>query len=138
MTGGGAARPGLAEEQAAILPAGALDDGDELVEMVNLPRADTGVDGIIYVSSMQGPHGPRVKWYPQRPGRDAPCLTVTLEDPPRVINHGLAARDLREGQAAVARWATLNRDALLRFWFDGASWTVDEVFAFAKGLAKLP
>lgn len=110
---------------------------DEVFEMVNLPRGDTGVDGTIYVSSMQGPHGPRVKWYPQRPGRDAPCLTVTLEQPPRVINHGLSARDARSGQGAVERWVALNREGLLRFWFDGSSWTVDEVYSFAKGLAKL-
>lgn len=127
---------GLGEEQAQLLPA-AIED-DEVVEMVNLPRGDTGVDGTISVSSMQGPHGPRVKWYPQRPGRDTPCLTVTLEDPPRAINHGLSPRDMRQGQAAVERWVALNREALLRFWFDGASWTVDEVYAFAKGLAKLP
>ena len=112
-------------------------DDDEVFEMVNLPRSDTGVAGTIYVSSMQGPHGPRVKWYPQRPGRDASCLTVTLEEPPRVINHGLSARDARDGREAVATWVALNREALLRFWFEGSSWTVDEVYAFAKGLAKL-
>ena len=56
------------------VPAATLDD--EIFEMVNLPRKDTGVDGIVYVSTAQGPHGPRVKWYPDRPGRDAPCLTV--------------------------------------------------------------
>lgn len=120
----------------SAIPADA--DDDEVFEMVNLPRSDTGVAGTIYVSSIQGGHGPRVKWYPQRPGRDAPCLTVTLEDPPRCVNHGLAAREVRQGEAAVREWIALNREALLRFWFEGTSWTVDEVYAFAKSLAKLP
>lgn len=50
-----------------------------LLEMANLPREDTGVDGIIYISSAQGKHGPRVKWYPAPPNsRKAPCLSPSV------------------------------------------------------------
>lgn len=111
---------------------------DELVEMANLPRSDTGVDGTIDISTMQGSHGPRVKWYPSRPGRDVPCLTVTLEEPPRPINHGLHMRQVQQIEASLCRWVALNRNALLDFWSNGVSWTIDEVHAFTKGLAKLP
>lgn len=137
MTGGGAARPGLAEEQAAILPAGALDDG-EMFDVVNLPRQDTGLPGVVFVSTEQGSHGPRVKWYPGRPGRDAPCLTVTIEATPRVINHGLSEREARAAGGEVARWVAMNREALLGFWRDGLSWTRNEVDGFVTGLTKLP
>lgn len=118
--------------------AAVTDLDDETFEMANLPRSDTGVDGTIYISTQQAAHGPRVKWYPERPARDAPCLTVTLEDPPRAINHGLPLREVRRGEAQVRRWIALNRSALLDFWFQGVSWTIDEVHAFTKGLAKLP
>jgi hypothetical protein len=118
----------------AALPA--LDD--EIFEMVNLPRKDTGVDGIIHVSTAQGPHGPRVKWYPDRPGRDAPCLTVTLEASPRVINHGLPNRQAEGVAPQVLAWVELNRPALVTFWQDGIAWTRDEVSAFIDDLAKRP
>jgi hypothetical protein len=111
---------------------------DEIFEMANLPRSMTGVPGTIYISTMQGPHGPRVKWYPDRPGRDAPCLTVTFEEPPRIINHGVALPAARIGEAQVPAWLLLNRAALLDFWFHGESWTIDKVHAFAGGLAKVP
>jgi hypothetical protein len=111
---------------------------DELVEMANLPRKDTGVDGTIYISTMQGPHGPRVKWYPERPARDAPCLTLTLEAVPRAINHGLPRARAQQAEQQVRPWVELNRGALLDFWFNGVSWTIDEVHDFTKGLAKLP
>ena len=114
------------------------DPQDDLFEMVNLARKDTGVGGIIYISTAQGQHGPRVKWYPGRPGRDEPCLTVTLETQPRVLNHQLPPRIAAEAGREVTVWAERNRDALLHFWNDGLSWTRDEVNAFIDGLAKLP
>src|SRR3954465_11655063 len=82
---------------------------DVIFEMANLPRSDTGVDGTIYISTMQASHAPRVKWYPERPGREVPCLTMTLEEPPRAINHGLPARQAQQGEAAVRAWIALNR-----------------------------
>ena len=38
----------------------------------------------------------------------------------------------------VTAGATRNREALLRFWEEGLSWTRDEVNTFIDGLAKLP
>lgn len=117
---------------------GALPDhGDELYDVVNLPRSDTGVDGIIYVSTAQGAHGPRVKWFPQRPGRDVPCLVVTPEEPPRLLNQGLPAALARRMEPMLLAWAERNRAALLSFWTDGLSWTRDEVNSFVDGLEQL-
>jgi hypothetical protein len=96
-TGPGA--PGLREEQAALQ--GVVTD-DEMFDMTNLSSRRTGVPGMIYAATAQGQHGPRIKWYPGRPGRNVPCLVITLETPPRAINLGLPPRVAREGEAALA------------------------------------
>lgn len=119
------------------LPEGTAAD-DEMFDVVNLATRETGVAGTIFVSTAQGAHGPRVKWYPGRPGRDAPCLTVTLEAVPQVINHGLPRLQMAAGEAQLREWVRLNRAALLDFWGNGVFWTRDEVNAFFDGLAKLP
>ena len=118
---------------------GAYDPArDEMVDIVNLPQHRTGVAGTIFISTRMAAHGPRIKWWPGRPERDGPCLVVTLEDPPRAVNLGLPLRTARAGEAAAVAWATQNREALLRFWEDGALWMEDEVKAFLDGLRKLP
>lgn len=111
---------------------------DEMVEVVNLSGRDTGAEGTIFISTRMAAHGPRIKWFPLRPERDAPCLVVTLEDPPRAINLGLAQPVARRGEAQALAWASANRVALLDYWENGVSWTRDEVSAFIDGLRKLP
>jgi hypothetical protein len=125
---------GFAEEQGRL---GGLQDADDLVEMVNLPTRYTGLAGTVFISTAMGPHGPRVKWFPGRPGRDLPCLVVTLETPPRALNEGLPAPVARDGERLVTPWVESNREALLRFWRDGTSWDVDEVRAFVSALNRM-
>ncbi|MBX9748040.1 MAG: hypothetical protein K5Q68_00350 [Roseococcus sp.] len=110
---------------------------DDPVEMANLTEDETGVPGIIYVSTRQGRHGPRIKWYPRRGGSGEAFLTVTLENPPRILNHGVPPREASSAVAA-AEWAEMNRSALLRFWEEGTSLTFQEVGTFLRGLTKLP
>lgn len=126
---------GFGEEQARFGRDTA--DADGLVEMVNLPTRYTGVVGTVFISTAMGAHGPRVKWFPGKPGRDLPCLVMTLETPPRAINEGLPVPVAREGERLVRPWVESNRDALLRFWRDGTSWDVDEVQAFVRGLSRM-
>ena len=109
----------------------------EDVEMANLPERDTGVPGIIYISSAQGSHGPRVKWYPARPRRQAPCLTVTVASEPDAINNNLPIKVAESAVEDVKAWVTLNRADLLEFWANGESWTVDELYGFTKSLKKV-
>ncbi|MEI6158753.1 MAG: hypothetical protein WCP77_02870 [Roseococcus sp.] len=124
--------PGVSAEDLA------LDEmQDDPVETANLTEEDTGVPGIISVATRQGRHGPRIKWYPRRGGLGEAFLTVTLENPPRILNHGVPPREASSAVAA-AEWAEMNRAALLRFWEEGASLTFHEVGAFLRGLAKLP
>jgi hypothetical protein len=115
-----------------------LDPNEEMFDVVNLTAAESGVVGTLFVSTMQGAHGPRVKWFPERASRDGACLIVTLEDTPRVINQGLPAIEARRAERAVLSWVALNRTALLSFWNDGVTWTRTEVNAFFDGLQKLP
>ena len=110
----------------------------EAIEMANLREGDTGVPGTMYVSSAQGSHGPRTKWFPGRGGTDIPCLTITIADPPIVINHNLSERDSRRGSDPARRWTVLNAAALLTFWHVGSTWDRHELNAFLDGLQKLP
>lgn len=130
------ARPGLGEDQARL--DGSLPDDDEMFDMVNLSTRRTGIRGTIFISTRRAAHGPRIKWFPGKPEWDAPCLVVTLEDPPRAINQRLPMHVAREGESAVLPWAARNRDALLRFWHDGLAWDSDEVQDFIAHLARLP
>jgi len=125
---------GFGEEQGRL---GDSRGADDLIEMVNLPTKYTGVSGTVFISTAMGSHGPRVKWFPGKPGRDLPCLVVTLETPPRALNEGLAAPVARDGERLVVPWVESNRDALLRFWREGTSWDVDEVRAFIVGLNRM-
>jgi hypothetical protein len=127
--------PGFEEEQA---PLGGVVVDEDMYDVTNLSSRRTGLDGIVYTSTLQGGHGPRVKWYPGRPGRDAACLVVTLESPPRVINMGLPAREARRMERALSAWVELNRDALLSYWNDGLGWTEEEHDAFRDSLKRLP
>ncbi len=118
-------------------PPAASTDDIELFEMANLTTKDTGVDGMIYISTAQGGHAPRVKWYPGRPGAKAPSLSVTVETEPRAINNNLPANVAAAAVDAVKAWVGANRADLLRFWNEGATWTRDEVNDFIDGLTKL-
>ena len=109
-----------------------------LIEMANLPTEKTGVEGVVYISTAQGSHARRVKWYPGRPAENAPCLSVTIEDSPRAFNHYLPQRVFDAANIAVKAWVALNAGALLDFWHHGSTWLDDEVTGFKQALAKLP
>lgn len=116
----------------------AIHDDIENYEMANLSTKDTGVEGTMYISTRRASHGPRTKWYPGRGGMDTPCLTITIADPPAVINNGLEPREAKRGSGPATEWTALNAAELLRFWNDGTGWTIDELFAFVRTLKKLP
>lgn len=106
---------------------------DVLVEMANLTSAQTGVSGIIFISTMMGQHGPHVKYYLQ-PGRTQPSFSVTISDTPIVAANSLPARVVRRMSPRVIAWVSRNKDALLDFWHHGDTWTQPEVNAFIQKL----
>ena len=84
-------------------------------EMANLRPDSTGLPMAIWVSEKgRARHGPRIKVSRQHGGRMDVyhTVSVTLDDPPRVIGGKLPAADLN----AVRRYLALNREALLGFW----------------------
>ena len=111
---------------------------DTLIEWANLDEEDTNVPGTIFVSTALGAHGPRVKWYPERAGRDLPCLVVSIGADPAVRDDFLPARVTRAAVPRVTAWVRLNHVALLDFWQNGASWNRREVAAFLDGLRRVP
>jgi hypothetical protein len=73
--------PPLAEE---------LSDDDVILEMANLDKSQTGIDGFVWISTLMTGHVPSVKYF-IRPGRTQPSLSVTISDQPRVVANSLPA-----------------------------------------------
>src|SRR4051812_38814248 len=63
----GTAEPTLAEELAGF-------GEDDLVEMTNLQEDDTGIPGVIFISTTRGSHGPCVKYF-VKAGRSQPSFS---------------------------------------------------------------
>lgn len=113
------------------------DESDDCFDLYNLTHMETGIDGVLRISTRQAVEGPHIIWFPGRPIEDGPRLMVTLEMSPRVVNHGLP-QDVMAASAPLAlAWAEANRAALLHFWEEGLSWSLREVRRFVDGLAKL-
>jgi hypothetical protein len=109
---------------------------DDVVEMANLTTAQTGVTGTIFISTSMGGHGPKVKYFLQ-PGRSQPSFSVTISDAPAVAANSLPVRIVRQMSPQVIAWVSLNRDALLDFWYHGDTWTQPEVNDFIQKLDRI-
>jgi hypothetical protein len=111
--------------------------GDEDVfEMANLSEDQTGVPGVVFISTAMGSHGPRVKFF-LKPGRNQPSFSVAIAAEPRVVGNSLPERDLARFSPAVIEWVALNHVALTRFWWDGPDWVNTEVQTFIDALQKV-
>jgi hypothetical protein len=120
--------PTLDEELAAL--------GDDVVEMTDLQEKDTGIPGVLFISTAMESHDPRVKYF-LNAGRHQPSFSVSIAVQPAILANSVPERDLRRVAPDVVRWVALNRDALLRFWNDGDAWSVDELVAFVATLKKV-
>jgi hypothetical protein len=109
---------------------------DDVVEMANLTTAQTGVTGTIFISTSMGGHGPRVKYFLQ-PGRSQPSFSVTISDAPAIAANSLPVRIARQTSPQVIAWVSLNKDALLNFWYHGDTWTQPEVNDFIQRLDRV-
>lgn len=109
-----------------------------LFEMANLRENRTGIPGTIYISTAQGEHGPRVKYFAARPGNDQPSFSVTITMPPKVEVNSLPQQVMNEFSPLVTQWVQLNYQSLLGFWNNGNSWYDEEVEAFKAALKKIP
>jgi len=110
---------------------------EALFEMTNLPTARTGIRGVLFLSTAMASHGPRVKYF-AKTGKGQPSFSVSIAEEPCVLANSLPERVLNEAAPDVVEWVKLNRSALLRFWNEGETWTIDELNSFIDSLKKLP
>jgi hypothetical protein len=110
---------------------------DDIVEMANLFPKDTGIEGVIFISTVMASHGPRIK-YSLKAGRHQPSFSVSISPAPRILASSLPDRVVNRVSPAVIEWVKLNREALLQFWNEADSWPIDDLSAFVKRLKKLP
>jgi hypothetical protein len=110
--------------------------GDDAVEMANLTSDQTGVPGVIFISTAMGSQGPRVKYFVQA-GRAQPSFSVSIADPPAIVANSLPQRTLRQMSPSVIEWVSLNRDDLLDFWRNADTWMQPEVNAFIQRLRRV-
>jgi hypothetical protein len=126
----------IARLPADTLLADELSDDDGIIEMANLDKSQTGVDGVIWISTMMTGHAPRVKYF-VRPGRTQPSFSVTIADQPRVVANSLSPRVLNQMSPLVIQWVTLNKNALLDFWQHGDTWTASQLIQFLQSFRKV-
>ncbi len=114
---------------------GALGDED-VFEMANLSEHQTGIHGVVFISTVMGAHGPRVKCY-AKTGPGQPSFSVAVASEPRVLASSMEDRDLARLAPPVLKWVRLNHEALSRFWWEGKFWLDEEVTAFKAALLKI-
>jgi hypothetical protein len=124
-----AIEPTLADELAGL-------GDDDVVEMTNLQEDDTGIPGVIFISTAMGSHGPCVKYF-VKAGRSQPSFSVSIADTPRILANSLPQRDLNRASASVIEWVRINKDALLRFWIEGDGYSIHEVVELVRSLKKI-
>lgn len=126
----------IAHLPADTLLADELSNNDGIIEMANLDKSQTGIDGIIWISTMMTGHAPRVKYF-VRPGRTQPSFSVTIADQPRVVSNSLPRQVVNQMSPLVIQWVTLNRDALSDFWHHGDTWTAPQLIQFLQSFRRV-
>ena len=109
---------------------------DDLVEMTNLKKKHTGVSGVIFISTVMGSHGPRVKYF-IKAGREQPSFSVSISEEPRILASSLPEGEVSRYAPDVLAWVRLNHEELLRFWNEGETMSVDEIVTFVESLKKI-
>ena len=110
-------------------------DDDMVEETTNLQEEDTGIPGVIFVSTAMGFHGPRVNYF-IKAGRAQPSLSASIPPDPQVLANSLPLREFNRAAPSVIAWVRLNAEALLRFWNEGETYSVRNVVTFAQALRK--
>src|SRR5258705_2546041 len=113
-----------------------LSNDDIIIEMANLDKSQTGIDGFVWISTLMTGHAPRVNYF-VRPGRTQPSFSVMISDQPRVVANSLPARTVSEIAPLVIRWVSLNQDALLDFWHHGDTLPAAQLISFLQSFQRI-
>ena len=111
-------------------------EDDLILEMANLDKSQTGIDGFVWISTLMTEHAPRVKYF-IRPGRTQPSFSVIISDQPRVVANSLPARTVSQMAPLVIRWVSLNKDGLLVFWHHGDTWPAAQLISFLQSFRQI-
>jgi hypothetical protein len=109
---------------------------DFLFEMANLIPAQTGIEGIVYISTQQSSHNARVKYF-VKTGRNQPSFSVSITPEPEIVENSLPKKVVNGIGPKVIEWVRLNQVALLDFWNNGTDWTDPQVTAFKAALLRV-
>lgn len=113
------------------------EDNEPIFEMANLVQSQTGVDGIIHISTKRGSHGPRVKYYFGKPSQGR-LFSVSISSNPKVVTiaNSLTEKEVNGMAPLVITWVRLNHEKLKIFWNTGTDLTSIEVNDFIKSLTR--
>lgn len=107
------------------------EESEPLFEMANLSPSRTGIDsGFIYISTKQGKHGCRIKYFSNLK-RQEKVFIVSIPDLKIVKDTSLASTLIKK---QVLRFAKINTSKLIDFWENGNLWTDDQVRDFQDNL----
>jgi len=112
-----------------------FNDAECMKEMANLRNNKTGLShGTIYISTKEGNHGPRIKFYRDSPGVNK-SASINISKNPEVVEDSIHITG--QEQKEVFEFVKLNYNKLIDFWNNGNSWYSDEVDSFIKSLEKI-
>jgi len=109
---------------------------EDIVEMAYLPPEWTGLLAHVFISTVLGQHGPRIKLYIGK-GRHQPSASISIGPEPRILASSLDERDLKRIAPKALEWVALNHEALTNFWFEGEALDIQDVADFGRSLKKV-
>ena len=105
-------------------------------EMSNQYEKDTGIPGCIYISSEEGQHGGRIKYYLNKPSRKYPCIIYNIYTL-KLVKDKLKDEVDAKTRKQILKWIELNQSELIRFWETGYDWNNEEKRNFEDNLKKV-
>jgi hypothetical protein len=104
---------------------------EPLFEMANLSPSRTGIEkGYIYISTKQGNHGCRIKYFSNLRNQSK-VMIVSIPHFKVIEDTASCSKKIKK---QVLQFAKINSEKLLEFWNKGNTWTDDEVRKFQDNL----
>ncbi|MXN67510.1 hypothetical protein GR183_21610 [Stappia sp. GBMRC 2046] len=113
-----------------------MPDDDTVFEQANLSSQQSGIDGVVTISTKVRELVPQVR-YALRTGNAEPFLAISISEPPHILSSSLPEEIVERMAPDVFRWVSLNREALLDFWHLGDGWLDEDVAAFKAALKHI-
>lgn len=109
---------------------------DIIVEMANLTKNQTGINGIVFISTSMGNHGPRIKYFITA-GKNQKSFSMTISEHPKIVANSLPANVVAKVENQLKEWISKNCVSLMLFWQEGDTWTDEQVSNFKASLIKV-